>query len=447
MKRLVGLFMLVSTICFSSAAFADFVSGSTGADGAFSPTANTTVQLPPSGILNYTTVNIPSGVTVTFTKNATNTPVYMLATGTVTIAGTIKVDGGSVAYSNPVSTTPGAGGSGGFAGGYGGVANTLGGKGMGPGGGSPGPNSTYTLGGGGGFATAGGTYSANYGAGGPAYGNARLVPFIGGSGGGGGSGSTSSASYGGGGGGGAILIASSTTITISGTISANGGDSYSSTGGGGSGGAIKLIANGITGSGTLSAKGGSLNQNNRGGQGRIRLEATTNTFSAGTDPPYTYGLPIAAFPANMPTLSLTSIGGAAVPASPGGAYNQPDILLPSSTVNPVTVNITAANIPTGTTVVVTVTPQIGASSSVNATLSGTDAASTASASVSLSTQYANVITAQATFTLLASLNFEGESIERVRVASTLGKNPETVYISRSGKEIPAERLIVAGLVK
>jgi hypothetical protein len=88
-----------------------FTSGSTGADGAFSPTANTTVTLPASGVFNYTTVNIPAGVTVKFTKNATNTPVTILATGNVTIVGTIDIRGSSGLYvaGTAVGTTGGAG--------------------------------------------------------------------------------------------------------------------------------------------------------------------------------------------------------------------------------------------------------------------------------------------------------------------------------------------------
>jgi len=68
-------------------------SGSTGADGAFAPQVDTTVQLPEDGIFNYTTVNIPSGVTVRYEKNATNTPVIILASGDVTIDGSINVSG------------------------------------------------------------------------------------------------------------------------------------------------------------------------------------------------------------------------------------------------------------------------------------------------------------------------------------------------------------------
>lgn len=66
-----------------------FNSGSTGADGAFTPTVNTELQLPESGVLNFTSVNIPTGVKVTFKRNTTNTPVVLLASGDVTIAGTL----------------------------------------------------------------------------------------------------------------------------------------------------------------------------------------------------------------------------------------------------------------------------------------------------------------------------------------------------------------------
>ena len=62
-----------------------FSSGSTGADGAFSPVSNTVLQVPASGVFNYTTINIPSNVIVTFTNSFPNVPVTMLATGDVTI--------------------------------------------------------------------------------------------------------------------------------------------------------------------------------------------------------------------------------------------------------------------------------------------------------------------------------------------------------------------------
>jgi len=207
MKRIIALSVLVWMLLCASGAYASFVSGSTGADGPFDPTVNTEVVLPPDGILNYTTINIPAGVTVTFRKNSKNTPVYMLATGDVTVAGIININGGDNS-----SSEPGRGGPGGFDGGYAGATGLSGGKGLGPGGGNP----STSFGGGGGFGTVGGSYAA--GIGGPAYGNERLLPLIGGSGGGGGIFAAN-----GGGGGGAIVIASSTSINLTGSITANGG--------------------------------------------------------------------------------------------------------------------------------------------------------------------------------------------------------------------------------
>jgi hypothetical protein len=67
-----------------------FTSGSTGADGPFSPSANVTVTLPPNGVFNYTTVTIPAGVIVRFTKNTANTPVTILASGDDLIEGILK---------------------------------------------------------------------------------------------------------------------------------------------------------------------------------------------------------------------------------------------------------------------------------------------------------------------------------------------------------------------
>ncbi|MEM7828080.1 MAG: hypothetical protein QW561_01925 [Candidatus Aenigmatarchaeota archaeon] len=435
------LSILIFLISLTSGVMAQsFDSGSTGADGPFNPTSNVELQLPPDGIFNFTTVNIPSGVTVTFKKNPANTPVYILATGDVVIAGTIKVDGGST--TSTTSTAPGEGGPGGYSGGYGGATGLPGGKGLGPGGGGGGPSVNNRYGGGGGFGTPGGTYAINHGAGGPQYGNARLIPLIGGSGGGGSAGSSTVPGSGGGGGGGAILIASSGTITVTGTIMANGGNGYISNGaGGGSGGAIRLIANVISGNGIISATGGNLSYSNKGGSGIIRLEAYTNNRTAGTDPPYTFGNPGPVFIPNMPVLKITYVAGITVPDITLGSYSQPDLLLPSTTTNPVTVTLSASNIPPGTEVVVSVIPQYGAASSVTTTLTGTNASSSASANVNLSTQYPNIIIAQATFTLQTALFYDGEKIEKVRVATASGKGQEVVYITESGKEIKASELM------
>ena len=60
--------------------------------------------------------------------------------------------------------------------------------------------------------------------------------------------------------------------------------------------------------------------------------------------------------AEAPALSIASVAGTAAPGTPAGSYTSPDILLPSTTTNPVTVTLAAGNIPLGTTVTVTVTP-------------------------------------------------------------------------------------------
>src|SRR2546428_5780226 len=93
----------------------------------------TTLDLPADGIFRCTTINVASGVTLRFNRNALNTPVYLLATNDVTINGTIDVSGAD--YN---STTPGASGPGGFDGGLPGEGDGISavpGEGYGPGGG------------------------------------------------------------------------------------------------------------------------------------------------------------------------------------------------------------------------------------------------------------------------------------------------------------------------
>ncbi len=115
-------------------------------------------------------------------------------------------------------------------------------------------------------------------------------------------------------------------------------------------------------------------------------------------------------------------------------------MLPNTTINPVTVDVAATNIPVGTTVKVWVLPQYGSAASVDTTLAGTDQASTATANVTLSTAYSNIVTAEATFTVQQAMLWNGEEIEKVRVATTMGGETKLVYITKSGKEIPGNLL-------
>jgi hypothetical protein len=437
-----------------------FTSGSTGADGAFNPTATATLTLPPSGVFNFTTVTIPAGVTVRFTRNAVNTPVTILATGDVTIAGTIDVSGtaGQAWRAGTyVGPTGGTGGPGGFDGGNGanGVAATVGGAGLGPGGGNGAAPYMWgwtSSGSSGGHLTAGspGGLGGNV-PGGAAYGTSTLVPLIGGSGGGGGGASFGGTAGGGGGGGGALLIASSGTLTLSGTIVANGangggagGDYQPGGGGAGSGGAVRLAATTIAGGGSISVSGAG-----GGSVGRIRIEGVTNTsafsFAGAPVTAASYAAPTTVTLPNAPTLVITSVAGVTAPAAPGGSLASPDVTLAAGTTNPVTVSLAATNVPVGTVVTVTVKGQVGAASTTTATLAGSSASSTASATVTIPTDQPCLVSAAATFTLVAAgidgpMYADGEEVERVRVSAALGGQAQAVYLTRSGREVLASAL-------
>ena len=472
-----------------------FNSGSTGADGAFSPTVNTTLTLPPSGIFNYTSVNIPVGVTVTYLRNVANTPVVILATGDVTISGTLSVSAspapgaGAAGDGNTGDDgIPGLGGPGGFDGGRGGLLSPVvptannairGGAGFGPGGGggADSPCSQNPIGGaGGGFSSPGASSNGGgnlcgaplvTGIGGAPYGSAALLPLIGGSGGGGGSGFIAFGGAGGGGGGGAILIAASGTINVTGTLAASGGDGGNSAGtnlggagGGGSGGAIRLVATTIAGNGVIGAGGGAAGtysgQNvfpvpaGAGAPGRIRFEAEVLTRTAGSTPAFTFGAPGSVFVAGAPTLAISSVAGVSAAATPTGGV---DIALPANTPNPVTVSFTTVGVPVGSIVQLRVTPSNGPSLiAVSPPTSGTTTSATASVSVNLPLG-PSTMQAQTTFTVIAALgdllrNFAGnERVEKITLSATLGGKSKATLITVSGKEYdaPAEALRIAAL--
>jgi hypothetical protein len=461
-----------------------FDSGSSGADGTLAPTVNTTIDLPASGVLNYTSINIPAGVRVAFRKNATNTPVVLLVQGNVTINGTIDVSGGRSAHAGTQDDgnvgddgLPGLGGPGGYDGGAAGpllsaALNERGSDGIGPGGGKAGQHlqGICVCGGGGGGYNGGGASDAfSRISGGGAYGSALLLPLIGGSGGGGGASYTQYRGSGGGGGGGAILIAASGTVTIGsgGQILANGGDSGNagsvtgvnpgSTGGGGSGGAIRIVATTITGEGTLQAKGGvagtnATNGSYRGGNGasgRIRLEAESFQRAALTDPGYSFGAPGALSLAGTPSLRITSVAGQNVPVQPTG---RGDVLLPSNVTNPVTVGLEAVGVPAGTLVQVTITPANAASATVDSSpLAGDQTLSTATALLTLPPG-PSVILATTTYQVSLALGqslsrfANNETVTRVRLSAALGGAGSATLITDSGREyeLPLAALALAG---
>ncbi|MHB8173178.1 MAG: hypothetical protein ACYDFU_01805, partial [Nitrospirota bacterium] len=165
----VAFAFLLTALSASPAFAATFNSGSTGALGNVVISANTQIPLPANGMLNYSSLTINSGATLTFTNNSNNTPVYILATGDVTINGTINVSGG-----NASSVPGGTPGPGGWAGGNGAQMGKWGEPGRGPGGGGGGSGPSQGFGGAGNFgSSAGQGYSALPGA---TYGSDNQMP-------------------------------------------------------------------------------------------------------------------------------------------------------------------------------------------------------------------------------------------------------------------------------
>lgn len=434
----------MSMVCSVTHAGA-FDSGSTGADGAFAPTTNTVVALPPSGVLNYTSVNIPAGVTVSFQRNAANTPVVMLASGTVKIAGTIDLNGGTGTTSTlpvvlGVTNKGGKGGPGGFDGGMGGAPeqNRNGGSGYGPGAGS-GATTACTHAPSGSFATSGSPYNSC--PTGPTYGSNAMLPVIGGSGGGGGAGgasSTSLAGSGGGGGGGALLLVSSAAVELTGQIRSVGGagghcNSGAGAGGSGSGGMVRIIAPAFSGAGSINVSGGSTGcTGTSGGLGRSSIEVipTGGTFNL----------------ALLPSLAITSIGDVPVPANPAGSG---DVTAPLALGNPLSVVVSASGIPLGSIVKLTLNNDSGSVTTANTTaLAGTLQASTATGSISIPSG-SSVLMASTTYTLTVAMGealkvyAQGERVEKVSLASVMGREMQVTLITVSGKEFEVPAAVLA----
>lgn len=457
--------LLLLTLAFAATpASAQFSSGSTGADGAFSPTGNVTLQVPESGVFNFTTVNIPQNVEVRFTRNSKNTSVTILASGNVVIGGRIFLDGEDLN-----GRFGGRGGPGGYRGGTGGtpIDNINGTPGDGPGGGGGavgGTNGAASAGAGGFFTLGDGgilkSGDAILGKPGARYGTRTLLPLIGGSGGGGGSTFAGSGIVGGGGGGGggAILIASSAGITFpdnsdfSRGIYARGGEGgprgWGASGGSGSGGAIRLVANTISGNPCLAVNSGPNNFNlPTGSSGFVRVEGfnlsqylprcSTNEQTLGQPNPVTL--------TNTPTLRIASVGGVAAPAVPVGLINAPpDVVVPTSVANPVQVVVNGTNLPSGTSIQVKLTPETGDPATVAGTLTGTTSSSSATVNLTLPTGGTSVIRATVTLDVLVAFGkpifIDGEQVKTVEVASTFGGASEVVYVTSSGRRVSAASL-------
>jgi hypothetical protein len=230
-------------------------------------------------LFTFGTVNIPSGVVI----NASGSrPLKIVASGSLTLAGTINGVGTSAADN---SVTPVPGGPGGGAGGVPGpCCSGPWAPGGGPGGGGA-PAVDTDGGGGGGFGgkgARGGVLSGtNYPAGGATYGDLNSPTLQAGSGGG----SDGCDAVGGGGGGAVALFGGSLLVAGSGVVNADGGNGAASftcsASGGGSGGGIVVHGDTVEVDGVLVARGGSSykgcswGDGGAGGGGRIAYQFRT----------------------------------------------------------------------------------------------------------------------------------------------------------------------------
>ncbi len=352
--------ILLAALFGALTAHAQLTIPSDGSDGAFNPATNVEIDLglattalwntPGSGngvydaekwavVFKYSSVNIPTGVKVTFKNHPTYAPVVWLVQGNVTIAGELNLDGKNKNFSQPESLTPTEPGPGGFRGG------------------AKGPNGDGTgLGPGGARVDGSGGYLGQYG-------NPQIIPLIGGSGG-----------HTGGGGGGCIAIFASQNVSISGLISAKGGVGYITSPiqyfvNFGSGGAIKIVAPTVTGTGSVTClyPGTSV-------PGRLRIESNLLASSIQTVPET-----IAVSPANTPVIwpaanapiaKVVSVDAVNAPLDPraplvAGA----DVAIQNS--NQVAILIETQNFPIEGVVQLNITPKFGNRTTLNATrLSG-----------------------------------------------------------------------------
>jgi hypothetical protein len=184
---------------------------------------------------------------------------------------------------------------------------------------------------------------------------------------------------GGGGGGGAILIVCRQTLTVGGSVLANGGEGrayFGEKSGGGSGGGIRLVCATLAGNGAVSAIGGTGGY--AGGLGRIRIERVTNDSTLVITPdPSVLGLAaddtaLIWPPDTGPQVKIVSIGGEAVPDDPRASFGAQgaDTVLPETTTTEVVIETT--NVEEASQVTVRVTPRSNATfTEVAATVSET----------------------------------------------------------------------------
>ncbi len=136
----------------------------------------------------------------------------------------------------------------------------------------------------------------------------------------------------------------------------------------------------------MNVNGGNSGYMLLGGKGRVRIDAFQNTFTGSLSGVVSQGFQ----PIIIPTagqgvqLSIASVAGASVSATPNGQLVSPDALISGQQANPIPIVVHCANLPLNTLITVTVKPASGASvSAVGYNTTGTLASSTATVSLTM----------------------------------------------------------------
>jgi hypothetical protein len=146
---------------------------------------------------------------------------------------------------------------------------------------------------------------------------------------------------------------------------------------------VRLIANIISGTGSITAGG---NYGSSGGSGRIRFDTYQNSFGGNISGVFTQGYQ----PIIIPTsgqgvqLSIASVAGASISATPSGQLITPDAIISGQQANPISIVVNCSNLPLNTPITVTVNPATGSPvSAVGHNTTGTLASSTATVSLNM----------------------------------------------------------------
>ena len=318
----------------------------------------------PNGILNFTAVHLPPGITVNFAAdvNGLPPPVILLSCQDVILDAnsTIMVD---TSGNGPI---PGA-----FLGANGSNQSGLTPAGFGPRAGAL-----------------------------PATGS--LYPAIGGAGGNGGAATTV-----GGSGGPAFVISAAQRVTLNGTINASGlaGIGAGNVAQGGAGGSVRLEGLLVEGAGTVVTSGGADSDNQvRSPAGPVEIQAFLQDLFSGTmtTTPIRGNLPVQPIPNNLPTINIAQVN-TTTPAfqqagfSNTGSLAIPDVTLatPTAAQLGVDVAIAATSVPDGTFLAVRAVGTDGSASTASVAVS--QAAALAHLTLNAGTTYQVVVTSSTPF--------------------------------------------------